>query len=218
MNYISFSLWGAKPIYNIGAIKNAELCTKIYPNWKMIIYYDNTVPLNTIKCLNELNVLTIDMTNSVIYQCFWRFLASEIDDCEYAIFRDCDSRISEREKLAVDEWILSKKTIHIMRDHPAHGIPYGNNQLGILAGMWGIKGHACYMSNMITDFIKLETNKYGVDQSFLKIIYAKYNNDRCTHDEYFEKMPFPKKREDRRFIGERIDINEEPLTNDYLKL
>jgi hypothetical protein len=33
MKYISFSLWGDKPIYNVGAIKNAELWKNIYPDW-----------------------------------------------------------------------------------------------------------------------------------------------------------------------------------------
>ena len=37
------------------------------------------------------------------------------------------------------EWINSKKTLHVIRDHPAHKIPYGNDEPGILGGMWGIK-------------------------------------------------------------------------------
>jgi len=28
---VSFSLWGDNPIYNIGAIRNAELAKEIYP-------------------------------------------------------------------------------------------------------------------------------------------------------------------------------------------
>jgi hypothetical protein len=42
MNYLSFSLWGDNPLYNIGAIKNSELINTIYPEWKMVLYYDNT--------------------------------------------------------------------------------------------------------------------------------------------------------------------------------
>jgi len=30
---ISFSLWGDKPMYTIGAIKNAKLAEEIYPGW-----------------------------------------------------------------------------------------------------------------------------------------------------------------------------------------
>ena len=49
-----------------------------------------------------------------------------------AIFRDLDSRPSQREVNAVNEWLQSKHPFHVMRDHPGHDLP-------MLAGMWGIK-------------------------------------------------------------------------------
>jgi hypothetical protein len=214
MKYLSFSLWGDNPLYNVGAIRNAELYKTIYPNWQMVVYYDNTVPEETITTLDRLGVELYKMDGS-IYPAFWRFLISEKNDCEYSVFRDCDSRISVREKLAVDEWINSGKSIHIMRDHPYHRIPAGNNSIGILAGMWGIKGRIIPMMEMIVEFIRGKHNNYGIDQSFLKIIYDKFNNDSVVHDEFFENKPFPIKRENGRFIGERIGIDENPVGSDY---
>ena len=41
MKYVSFSLWGNDPFYNVGAIRNAELMPTIYPDWKMVLYYDS---------------------------------------------------------------------------------------------------------------------------------------------------------------------------------
>lgn len=218
MKYLSFSLWGNNPLYCIGAIKNAELWKQIYPEWDMVVYYDNTVPTEIINTLKNLDVNLIEMSDSKIYGCFWRFLVSDKDDCEFAIFRDCDSRISVREKMAVDEWVTSNKTLHIMRDHPAHGVPFGANSLGILAGMWGLKGNQHKIENSIMDFQKNKVDKYGVDQSFLVDVYRKFITDYISHDEFFEKKPFPIKRENGRFIGERISINDEPLTNDHLIL
>lgn len=215
MRYLSFSLWGDKPIYNVGTIRNAELWKEIYPDWQMVVYYDNTVPFETIDILNELGVETIDMTNKGIYGMFWRFFAESLPNSEYAIFRDSDSRITIREKLAVDEWINSGKSIHVMRDHPAHRIPYGNNGLGILGGMWGIKSGLIPLKNFIINYNDNKSLTYGSDQTFLKMIYETFINDRTTHDEFFENFPFPLKRENGRFIGERIDINELPLTDDY---
>ena len=216
MKYLSFSLWGDKPIYNVGAIKNAELWKTIYPEWDMVVYYDNSVPKETIDSLTSLNVTTIDMTNSGTYGMFWRFFAVSLPNCELAIFRDTDSRISIREKMAVDEWIESKKSLHVMRDHPAHGIPYGNNSLGILGGMWGLKNNVIPLIDMMKNFFSGgKVMEYGSDQRFLKSVYSILENDRCTHDDFFEKKPFPIKRENGRFIGERININEQPLTNDY---
>ncbi len=31
---ISLSVWGSKPQYSVGAIKNIELAEKIFPDWK----------------------------------------------------------------------------------------------------------------------------------------------------------------------------------------
>ena len=217
-NYVSFSLWGNSPIYNVGAIKNAQLMDVFYPDWKMIVFYDNSVPQSTIDKLSELGVVLRDMTGNGIYGMFWRFFAHDESDCEYVVFRDTDSRISEREKMAVDEWIRSGKSIHVMRDHPAHKIPYGNNSIGILGGMWGIKSNIIPLTDMIKKYPKSTETNYGNDQAFLKNIYNIFKEDNFTHDDFFEKKPFPIKRIDQRFIGERINIDEQPLTNDWMQI
>lgn len=216
MNYLSYSLWGDLPIYNVGAIRNAELWKDIYPDWQMVVYYDNTVPSETIKKLDELGVETIDMTITGIYGEFWRFFSVDLPEAEYCVFRDCDSRIDMREKMAVDEWIRSGKTLHVMRDHPYHGIPAGNNQMGILAGMWGIKTKVIPLTDMILQHPTLQQKIYGNDQGFLKSVYTLLGNDRCTHDEFFERKPFPIKREKGIFIGGRIDEFDKPVGFDYL--
>jgi hypothetical protein len=215
MNYVSFSLWGENPIYNVGIIRNAELMEKFYPNWKMVVFFDDSVPSETIKELQNMNVETRLFVDKSIYGMFWRFYAVDLPDCEYVIFRDADSRFSLRESLAVDEWIKSGKSLHVMRDHPYHKIPAGNNQLGILGGMWGIKSGVLPLKDMIYKTAKSKEHNYGNDQTFLKIVYSILENDRCTHDDFFEKKPFPIKRESFRFVGERINVNEEPLTEDY---
>lgn len=215
MNYLSFSLWGDKPIYNVGAIRNAELWKTIYPDWIMVVYYDNTVPTETIEKLNELQVLTIDITKKNIYGMFWRFFAVDLPEAEYCVFRDTDSRITIREKMAVDEWVNSGKSIHVMRDHPAHGIPFGSDRLGILGGMWGIKSKSVPLTDMIERFTKNKNLSYGSDQTFLKTIYSIFEDDRVTHDEFYEKKPFPIKREYGRFVGDRIDESDNPVGNDY---
>lgn len=214
MRYISYSLWGDNELYNVGMVKNAQQVPEIYPNWQMVVYHDNTVPKETLHVLEDLNVKLFNVDGHT-HGMFWRFFASDLPDCEYVIFRDGDSRLSIREKMAVDEWIESGKTIHVMRDHPAHQIPYGNNTLGILGGMWGIKGNTIPMKESIENFSKNRTMGYGIDQTFLKTIYNVFQDDRCTHDDFFEKKPFPISRKNGRFIGERMDVNDNPVTDDY---
>jgi hypothetical protein len=214
MRYVSYSLWGDNELYNVGMVKNAQQVPEIYPNWQMVVYHDNSVPKETLHILEDLNVKLFNVDGHT-HGMFWRFFASDLPDCEYVIFRDGDSRLSIREKMAVDEWIESGKTIHVMRDHPAHQIPYGNNTLGILGGMWGIKGNTIPMKESIENFSKNRTMGYGIDQTFLKTIYNVFQDDRCTHDDFFEKKPFPISRKNGRFIGERMDVNDNPVTDDY---
>jgi hypothetical protein len=39
-----------------------------------------------------------------------------------------------------------------------------------------------------------------------------------VHDEFSNGLEFPLPRVGKRFIGERIDANESPLTNDHLQI
>ena len=112
---VSFSLWGDIPMYNAGAVSNAKLLPLIYPGWDMIVYYDNTVPANTISELKTLNVTLCNMTEKNISPAFWRYYIIDNKDYNYCIFRDCDSRVSEREAKLVNEWIQSKKILHVIK-------------------------------------------------------------------------------------------------------
>jgi hypothetical protein len=218
MKYLSFSLWGDLTIYNEGAIKNADLKNTIYKDWKMVVYHDNTVPQNTLDRLKERGVLLKDITHLNLYGMFWRFLSNDLPDCEYSIFRDCDSRISEREEMAVNQWISSNMNFHVMRDHPAHAIPYGVNEPGILGGMWGLKSGILQMKDLINEYHINGKIGYGSDQIFLKKIYDDYRNQMFIHDD-INGFKFPTERgSEGRFIGERITEEDLPLTNDHLIL
>lgn len=57
---ISYSLYGDKPIYNIGCIRNAEIHKYIFNDWEMRVYYNDSVNHNTIRELEKLNVNCIN--------------------------------------------------------------------------------------------------------------------------------------------------------------
>jgi hypothetical protein len=44
MKVLSFSLWGAKAPYTVGAIRNAELALAVYPGWVCRFYCGTSVP------------------------------------------------------------------------------------------------------------------------------------------------------------------------------
>jgi len=208
---ISFSLWGGNPVYNIGAIRNAELAKEIYPDWVCRFYYGKSTLENTIDKLKTFNnVELVDMgVDGDWTGMFWRFYPASDEDVDVVIVRDCDSRLNMREKYAVEEWLKSDKGFHIMRDHPAHGTE-------ILGGMWGSKKNVVSnMKNMIDDYIK--GNFWQVDQNFLREkVYPLIRLDCLVHDEYFERKPFPKPRENKTFVGQAFNEIDEMLYPEHI--
>ena len=207
MNLISFSLWGDKPMYNMGFIFNYGLHNKLYKDWDFVLYYDDTIDSVVKEFNEEKNIKSINMTGSKIPGEFWRFLANDLNEGGYTIFRDCDSRISEREELAVKEWIESGKILHVMRDHPYHKIPLGAGKMGMLAGMWGIKSGLINIKEMLDEFVNNKQLIWGSDQTFIYSIYEKFINDKLVHDPFHSNLPFPIERKNYHFVGERFDEN-----------
>jgi len=203
MKIIAFSLWGNNPKYTIGAIKNADIAEELFPEWICRFYIGKSVPENILTQLeNKPNVQLVRMNEDGDWSgMFWRFHPCSEDDVDVVLSRDTDSRLTQREKDAIDEWLESDKGFHIMRDHPWHGAP-------ILGGMWGCKkGTLSEMSSLIDSIEKGDF--WQVDQIFLRdYIYPLVKDDSFVHDEFFERKPFPTKRNNLEFIGEVYDEND----------
>ena len=213
---IVFSLWGNDPKYTVGAIHNAIQANSVYPDWVCRFYVGQSVPNEIILTLeNFSNTEVIRMeTQGDWTSMFWRFYPASESDVDIMISRDCDSRLSLREKIAVDEWLNSDKDFHIMRDHPWHGTQ-------ILGGMWGVRNSILKdMKNKIDEFVK--GNFWQVDQNFLaKIIYPIVKENLFVHDEFFNydlvKHKFPTERINKEFVGDVFDHNNNRHP-DYWKL
>ena len=189
---ITFSLWGDNPFYLEGACRNAELAKEIYPDWICRFYIaGKNTPENVIKRLSEYDNVEVVVkdeegtSNSMM----WRFEAADDPEVEMFVSRDTDSRLSIREKEAVDEWIDSGREFHVMRDHPYH-------VAAMMGGMWGMRtGSFKGMKSKIQDFISrgYHEDKKGADQAFLwGLIWPVAQTDVYTHDPFFtENAPFP---------------------------
>jgi hypothetical protein len=197
---ISYSLWGDNKKYTIGAIKNAELQKIYFPDWKCRFYVDeNTVPLEIINTLISQDAEIIRCSRGNWSSMFWRFYAAE--DADIMLSRDCDSRLSEREQIAVDEWLSSSKDFHIIRDHPAHAIQ-------ILGGLWGTRNGLISNIRELLD-VWISKNKrldyWQVDQFFLRdIVYPIVINRAFIHDEFFNYEPNRNKIKHIRIDGEHL--------------
>jgi len=202
---ISFSLWGDNPKYTVGAVKNAVLAKTIYPDWKACFFVHNSVSSEIVKKLDDNGAEVYFFDTKPTWGASLYRLAP-VADCQVSrvIFRDCDSRLSEREKLAVDEWEISDLNFHIMRDHPFHG------SHPMLAGMFGCKtGFMPDIEDKIRNILTGES--YHTDQDFISTeIWPLAVKSNLTHDEFFQNIPFPHKRVGLEYVGEPLDENDMP--------
>ena len=202
---ISYSLWGHNPIYTHGALRNLEMAKEVYPDWICRFYLDKNVPEDIVTKLKEGGAEVYKyMKDGDWYAMFWRFLPASDPKVDVMISRDCDSRLTIREKEAVEEWLKSDNLFHIMRDHPYH-------KTEILGGMWGVKKPLLNdMKNLMGNY-KMG-NFWQTDQNFLRErVYPLVKNYAMVHDEYFEKTGFPSPRIDGEFVGEAFNHRDELL-------
>lgn len=200
MKVISFSLWGTLPKYCVGAVRNAELAPIIYPGWVARFYVGTSVPQATIEALKQAGADLRLMPDSGDWKgMFWRFLAASDEAVDVMLSRDCDSRLNEREKAAVEAWLASDAAFHIMRDHPRHTAP-------IMGGMWGCKAPLLRdISTRIASYAA--DSRYGVDQDFLAELYPTLKGFALEHDDV-NGVPFPTPRSGVEFVGEVFDDRE----------
>ena len=117
-----------------GAIENAKLVKKYYHGWQAWFYVSNQIEKSVIYDLKKegAHVIIKESKTASMEGLIWRFLAISDLNVDLMIVRDCDSRITNREAMAVNQWLDSHKTFHIMKDHPFH-------RMLIMGGMWGCR-------------------------------------------------------------------------------
>lgn len=200
---ISFSLFGENAAYLDGALANCALSKSIYPDWTVRIYVSHRMNSEVVRQLAKAGAEVVIKKQTANFDgLLWRFLPASEEGLGALIVRDVDSRLGAREKSAVDEWILSGKRLHIIRDHPSHG------RL-ILAGLWGCRGGVLPdISESISRFARnADLNVWDVDALFLeRIVYPRFLGDMFVHSEYQfftgeTPMPVPLKRVGNEYLG-----------------
>lgn len=216
---VSFCLWGDNQKYIHGAFENIKLMPTIYPGWTARFYvarpqWDIIHELSNWS--NDPNFLSSSTKVEVVLLDEWeedwrlmlaRFLPASEDDVEVMISRDCDSRISHRERIAVEEWLDSPFLVHSMADHPWHFHP----RQGLMGGMCGFKKFAYpEMSKKIEWFREITSPIWQCDQDFLKHnVLPEVINEIYPHSDLHNGCNrFPTRRRGLEFVGSVWDEND----------
>lgn len=213
---VSYSLYGTNPLYIQGAIRNVRLVPSIYPGWTPRVYVSQEIESWAIEALEQAGAEVVCKKRvGLIDGMFWRFLPVGDASLEAVIVRDTDSRPTLRESTAVEQWLDSGKTLHLMRDHPEH-------QVVIMGGMWGCRGGSVPDIQELIDRWGVWARK-GQDQVFLReVIYPRFEQDLLVHSELFSYgdefcLPFPLPREPGEFVGAVVHPDRDTLTSEQIQ-
>jgi hypothetical protein len=118
---------------------------------------------------------------------FWRFWVAADPAVERFIVRDVDSRLNPRERTAVEDWIQSGRSFHVMRDSFYH-------RRRVLSGMWGgLGGRLPNIAELIEGWP--DQDQVGENDRFMsEVIFPLMGNDYLCHDSvcfYDDANPFP---------------------------
>lgn len=188
---ISFSLWGDSEIYNYGMLENILIAKEYLPEFKIYIYFNNTVLLKTLDFIKKLtNVVLIFVDNDEMSakNSLWRYKPCFESD-SLVFIRDNDSIINERDIFVIKDFMNSRFNISSIKDNPAHF------KYCLCAGLWGCKNGILKKYNLFfKDYSKGKLNIRGIDQDLLISIFFKNIEDIQLYidPQYYQGVIFEK--------------------------
>jgi len=134
-NIISMSLDGDDIDKLYGALRYSQLVPIVFPRWRLRVYASSAA-LNASSSHHVLRILVKKLENSGV-EVFrvrgltaervppelWAYLVADDSEVERFVVRNSDTRPSDREAAALDDWLQTNwtvKPLYCIRDHPLH--------------------------------------------------------------------------------------------------
>jgi len=134
----SFCLYGPEnPLYYVGMIKNIDLISLHFPDWKIYIHVAPDVEASMIETLRQRpNVILRETGVTGAINMIHRFYTIDEPDVDIMFVRDADSRIHVKDRWAIREFLRYPQFIaHTIRDHKSH-------KTEIMGGLWALRKSA----------------------------------------------------------------------------
>ena len=181
MKIISYTIFGEQKIYKSGLLNNIKIAKSILPDWKIMIHACSLVDKDFVDNCRDSNTEIIVKERKFKYEpLLWRMLPME-EDHEAVIVRDVDTRIWQRDKNLIDDWLNSDFKFHLARENLGSDWP-------IMAGLWGGKKPNLKIEDKFNRWYKklnLNKNSYINDQKFLsKYIYSMIRKDLIVYSDH----------------------------------
>lgn len=134
-NVISMSLDGDDIDKLYGALRYSQLVPIVFPRWRLRVYASSSA-LNDTSSHHVLRILVKKLENSGvevfkvrgltaarILPELWAYFVADDTDVDRFVVRNSDTRPSDREAAALDDWLQTNwtvKSLYCIRDHPLH--------------------------------------------------------------------------------------------------
>jgi hypothetical protein len=148
MKVFSFCLYGTQPHYYIGLLDNIDLIQKYYPDFSIYVYLGECDPSWVLPD----SVTVVHTGKAGPINMLFRY--KPLQFAEIGFVRDADSRITERDRWCIDEFLKSNYSYHIIRDHVWH-------KSKIMGGLFGWK------ETYDLQFDENHPSGYGYDEGVL---------------------------------------------------
>jgi hypothetical protein len=154
----SFCLYGSYfDKYYRGLQENVVLIRKHYPNWDIVVYAapeaETFVTSLGVQCFPTGKTGPVNMT--------YRFLPVTNPEYDVVCVRDADSRIHERDRWCINDFLDSPYKIYTIRDHPYH-------HYRIMGGLWGKKRGPSFDPRELHAYCEEPSRGYTADTQFLE--------------------------------------------------
>ncbi len=197
MKIFSFCLYGPEnPKYYGGMIENIRLISQHFPSWKVFVYCGSDVSdAYKQQLASHSNVVVRETGKLGEINMLYRFFAIDEPGVSLMMVRDADSRVHWKDRWAIQEFVRSDHTLHIIRDHEQHTAP-------ILGGLWGMrKVDGVFLSGEYLAYKEDKSlgHRWAHDQNFLAdVMYPRFLKDSLVHysnnqnfvHEYAVEFPF----------------------------
>ena len=135
-NVISMSLDGDDVNLLYGALRYSQLVPVLLPKWRLRVYVSATA-LNSTSSSRVFRILIRKLENSGVEimrvrgltaervpPVLWSYLVADDLDVDRFIVRESDMRPTEREMIALEDWMSMTltKPLYCIRDHPTHAV------------------------------------------------------------------------------------------------
>lgn len=193
-NIISYVLWGENPRYLAPLFENLRIRSHLFPAWTVRVYIDRSVAEKVRLRLQQAGAQVVlreqPKGELPARKLLWRFEVIADPGVSRFLVRDADSLLSVKERVAVDDWIRSRKYFHVMRDAHSH------TDL-VLAGLWGgVAGVLPSLDILLRNFKPWRVENDHVDQDLLSVTaWSTIRRSCLIHDSVYTgclgSVPFP---------------------------